>query len=565
MHKEAIFHKSDSTYAYPIDDNTLVVKLRTKRDDINRVILCYGDRYDPSLEMNFFEKEMKITYRDEIFDYYEAEITPHFNRICYYFKLIDGKGTQILALDRYYDNPVLERNRNYMFSYICKGDLYESHSWWQDSIFYLIFVDRFNKEHIDEKWFKKPAHDDVFGGNIKGIIDRLDYISDLGINCIYLTPIFQSDSNHKYDVIDYYEIDKSFGDKTTFKRLVDECHKYGIRVILDAVFNHTSQKFFAFQDVMEKGRNSIYRDWYFFRDDDSFETFGNVKSMPKINTTNPSVKDYFFNVAEYWIKDFGIDGWRLDVANEIDHKFWREFRERIKKIKGDALIVGEVWDGAESYLEGDQFDSSMNYPFMYILIDYFAKNIIDTHKFSHLINNLFARYKKFTRTILLNLLDSHDTSRFLYECNDDLEKFKMAVFFQMTCIGIPMILYGDEIGLSGGHEPDSRMAMDFNKAGSDLHSFYKRMIRIRKENEALRRGEFKTILVENDVYAYSRYTKDKELIIVFNNGDKEVEIFIPSDCKSAYDLFNENICTIADGKIHLKTIPKGKYIIKPEY
>lgn len=563
MFKEAIYHESDSSYAYPINEETLAVKLRTKKGDLDKAVLCYGDRYDPDTNMKFYEKEMKVTYRDEFFDYYETEITPGFNRISYYFKLTDKESTEIMALDRFYDKPVTERNRNYMFSYICRGDLFEKASWLEDSIFYLIFTDRFNKEDIDDGWLRKPTHEDIFGGNIKGITDKVDYLYDMGINCIYLTPIFKSESNHKYDVIDYYEIDENFGDKESFKRLVDKCHSLGIKVVLDAVFNHTSHKFFAFRDIIEK-KDSYYKDWYFFKNDIDYETFGSVKSMPKLNTSNLSAKEYLLNVAEYWIREFDIDGWRLDVANEVDHKFWREFRERIKKVKSSAFIVGEAWDGAESYLKGDQFDSAMNYPFMYIMTDYFAKKKIDTFKFDYLVNSLFVRYKKYIRTILLNLLDSHDTSRFLFECGEDIEKLKLAVFFQMTCIGMPMILYGDEAGLSGGHEPDSRRAMNFNEIDSDLHNFYKKMIKIRKENNVLKRGEFKSVLVKEDIYAYSRYIDDDKIVCVFNNSDRESELSLPLDCKNAHDIYNNNKYTVQDGRIVLKTIPYGKYILKLE-
>ncbi|WP_026486029.1 glycoside hydrolase family 13 protein [Caldanaerobius polysaccharolyticus] len=562
MIKEAVFHKSDSTYAYPIDEKSLVIKLRTGREDIDKVILCYGDRYDPDNPVNMYEKEMTVAYRDSLFDYYETIITPPFNRICYFFKLISGDEVKIFCRDRFSERPPADRNRYYMFPYICRGDIYHKYDWWEDSIFYQIFVDRFYKENIDSQWFRKPKSDDIFGGNLKGIIQKLDYLCELGINRIYLTPIFKSDSNHKYDTIDYYKIDENFGDEAIFKKLIDECHKRGIKVILDAVFNHTSDKFFAFKDAMENGDNSRYRDWYFIKNRDEYETFGYVKNMPKLNTANEQVSEYLLGIARYWIENFDIDGWRLDVANEIDHNFWRRFRNEVKRAKKDAFIIGEVWDGGESYLKGDQFDSVMNYPFMFILVDYFAKNAIDTYEFDYLINNLFVRYKKYIRTILLNLIDSHDTCRFLYECGGDIEKMKMAVFFQMTCIGIPMIFYGDEAGLTGANDPDCRRTIDFDRINKDLFEFYKKLIKIRKENRALRAGEYRTVLVHHDVYAYSRYLDDEEIINVFNKGERAKKISLKINGGKVLDLYNNEEYAVSNGVLDIEIQPGGKYILK---
>ncbi|WP_127836315.1 glycoside hydrolase family 13 protein [Clostridium prolinivorans] len=520
MFKEAIYHESDSTYAYPLDEKTLCLKLRTKKDDIYNVKLLYGDRYDTSKIVTMYEIPMKKIFTDDLFDYYEITISPKFNRICYCFKLEDKCEKIYYAQGRFYNILPEDRNKYFIFSYICKGDLYKAHDWWRQSIFYQIFVDRFNKEEIDENWFDEPTNKRMFGGNIKGILNKLDYIEELGINAIYLTPIFESPSCHKYDTIDYYNIDKSFGDKSIFREFVNRCHERGIKIILDAVFNHTSDEFFAFKDAIKKGKKSKYYDWYFFKEDGSYEMFGHSKNMPKLNTTNKETKKYLLEVSKYWIEEFDIDGWRLDVANEIDHKFWREFREVVKDAKEDAIIIGEVWDGAESYLKGEQYDSTMNYPFMNIALEVFAKNTATLNELDCFIQNLFARYRKDIRYNLLNLIDSHDTARFLYECGNDKEKLKSAVFYMFTSIGIPMIFYGDEVGLSGATDPYCRMTIDFENIDKDLFEFYKNMAKIRKTSKALQEGEYSKIFVNKNVYAYKRYTENEEIICVFNIGDK---------------------------------------------
>lgn len=564
MLKEAILHMSDSTFAYSIGKYSLILKIRVKKGDMDEVNLYYGDRYEPVKEITMYKKEMDVTYTDDLYDYYEVQITPSFNKIGYYFELISGKEKVIYSQGRFLNNPPKERNQLFMFAYICKADIYKGYNYWKDMIVYEIFVDRFYKDGIDESWYKLPTANDIYGGNLKGILNKLDYLEKLGVNCIYLTPIFSSPSNHKYDTVDYYTIDKSFGDKETLKTLIDECHKKDIKIILDAVFNHTSNQFFAFKDVLEKGSNSKYYNWYLFKDKNSYQCFGSSKNMPKFNTACSEAAEYAINVAKYWIKEFHIDGWRLDVANEIDHKFWRRFREEIKSVKPDAFIIGEAWDGAESYLNGDQYDSVMNYPFMYALINYFAKNSFTINEFDAYINNLFARYRKPIRNQMLNLIGSHDTSRFLYEAGENIESLKMAVFFQMTSIGIPMVYYGDELGLTGGNDPDSRRTIDFKNGNKELFNYYKKLISIRKNSAALKYGEFKTIYASDNVYAYKRFTTDENIINIFNNNAAKKSIVLNIAGTKVMDLYNNTNYYLEANKLIINMSPFQKCILKLE-
>lgn len=563
MLKEAILHISDSTYAYSTSEYSLVLKIRAKKGDLDKVNLYYGDRYEPVKEITMYKQEMRITCSDELYDYYEVEIRPSFNKIGYYFELMDGTEKSIYAQGRFLDEPPAERNQLFMFSYICRADIYKGFKWWQDMIVYQIFVDRFHKDNIDESWYRLPTQSDIYGGNLKGIIDKLNYIEDLGVNCIYLTPIFEAPSNHKYDIIDYYKVDSNFGDEKILRKLIEECHKRGIKVIFDAVFNHTSSEFFAFKDAVKNGKASKYYNWYIFDEEGDYECFGSSKNMPKLNTNCKEASDYVIEVAKYWIREFGIDGWRLDVANEIDHKFWRRFRDEIKSVKEDAFIVGEVWDGGESYLKGDQYDSVMNYPYMYALINYFAKKKITIEEFDNSINNLFVRYRTPIRSQLLNLIDSHDTSRFLYEAAGDTQKLKLAVFFQMTSMGIPMIYYGDEQGTTGGNEPDCRRTINFDKGDKELFNHYKKLIAIRKNSSALKYGSFKKVYASDDVYVYKRFTAYEEIICVFNASSEAKEtIEIKVEGNMVVDLYNETKYYIDYNQLLLTTEPSKVYILK---
>ncbi|WDC85663.1 alpha-amylase family glycosyl hydrolase [Caloramator sp. mosi_1] len=309
---------------------------------------------------------------------------------------------------------------------------------------------------------------------------------------------------------------------------------------------------------MKKGKKSKYFDWYFINDDGTYEMFGQSKNMPKLNTTNIEVKRYLLNIAKYWIEEFDIDGWRLDVANEIDHKFWREFRETVKSVKEDAIIIGEVWDGAESYLRGDQYDSSMNYPFMHAALEVFARGTMNLKELDSYMQNLYARYRRDIRYNLLNLIDSHDTARFLYECKNDKEKLKLAVFYMFTTIGIPMIFYGDEAGLSGATDPYCRITMEFENIDKELFNFYKNLIRVRKELESLKVGEYKNVYADEDVYAFSRFVDDEEVLCIFSTSNKEKDIEI--GLKGEYmDILNDRLVSI-NNKLNLA--PYEKMVLK---
>lgn len=408
--------------------------------------------------------------------------------------------------------------------------------WVMDAVFYQIFPDRFangdptNDPPSVEPWGAAPTPRNYFGGDLQGIIDHLDYISSLGVNCLYLNPIFWSTTNHKYHAKDYLKIDPHLGDDAVFKRLVDECHARRIRIILDGVFNHTGVDFFAFEDVKKNGKNSPYAKWFNIYSfpvssprKPNYECWWNLGDLPKLMVHVPEVREYLFTVTEHWMK-FGIDGWRLDVPNEIPHSFWIEWRKLVKKINPEAYIVGEIWDDASPWLQGDQFDAVMNYRFRKACVEFFARRTTKASEFDYSLAVTRSLYPHQVSYALQNLLGSHDTERFLTLCNNDKSALKLAWLFQMTYVGAPMVYYGDEVGMTGGKDPGCRgtMIWDESKQDTDLLATMKQFISFRNTYRVFRRGTFETGIVDNDrnLYAYWRKSADgrSAALVVLNNS-----------------------------------------------
>ena len=559
MNKHAIYHITDTPYAYGKDLNTLRVVLRTANGDIKECILCYKDRYDWKDE--FLTERMQIDRTTELFDFYKADISVERDRYRYFFKLVD-KENNIYYLDerglRDYKIPKDEATA-FQYPYIAEGDLYKEVNWLQESVVYQIFVDRFcngDKDNDPEntlKWGTSVTPKSMFGGDIKGIISKLDYLKDLGVDLIYLTPIFKSSSNHKYDVNDYYNIDPQFGTLDEGKALVSECHKRGIRIVFDCVFNHSGDDFFAFKDVLKNGEKSKYKDWYFIdsypvdQKKVNYYSFSNhIKSMPKLNTSNKEVKEYLLKVGEFWIKEVGIDGWRLDVCDEVDHSFWRSFKDRVKECKNDSIIIGEIMHEATSFLKGDQMDGIMNYPFKGALIDFFARRTITVEQFNEILGQNSTIYMEEITRQLWNLIGSHDTQRFLTECEDNIERMKLAIGFQFSYIGVPYIYYGDEIGLNGGEDPESRKCMiwEKDKQNLELFNWYKSLIKIRKDNLSLVYGDYKVLFCKENVLIYERNFNGEKIIVAINNNYKKYYVNLGLDIM-AKDLLKDGVVDLS--------------------
>jgi glycosidase len=429
---------------------------------------------------------------------------------------------------------------------------FDAPQWVRDAIFYQIFPERFCngnpriKPPTAEPWGTQPTVRNFMGGDLQGILDKLEYLDDLGINAIYLTPIFRSASNHKYDTIDYFTIDPHFGDIALLKELVRSCHARDIRVILDAVFNHCSNLHPFFLDVKEKGRASRYWNWFFIKKwpiPDHFakhkdalewyECWWGFHTLPKLDYTNPQVEEYFLKVAQHWLREADIDGWRLDVPNEVIQTFWPKFRAAVKQVTPQAYIVGEIWDDATPWLNGDQFDAVMNYRFQKALIGYFAEETMDTKTFDQTLRQVMLDYPEQATSVMLNLLGSHDTARPMTLAKSNVESIQLTAAMQFTFEGAPCIYYGDEIGLEGGKDPDCRRCYPWDNPelqNRELLAYYKKLIAIRKANPALRTGTFHPFLVDNarSLYAFERRANDNRCIVALNRDDAAHELKLPS-------------------------------------
>ncbi len=417
-------------------------------------------------------------------------------------------------------------------------------SWVQDSIFYQIFPDRFcngSKENDPVNvlpWVATPTNNGFHGGDLRGIIDRFYYLVDLGVNALYLNPIFLSPSNHRYNTVDYYKVDPKLGTQAELLTLLDVAHRNNVRVILDGVFNHCGRGFFAFNDILENQSSSPYVNWFHINkfpvdayspgDATTYTGWWKFKSLPKFNTNEPAVRNYILGVARYWIEQ-GFDGWRLDVPNEIDDDpFWSEFRKVVHHVNQNAYLLGEIWDGNSRWVGDVHFDGLMNYPVRTLITDLLLQKQhpaefiagIERNLQQYPQDNVFAQY---------NLLGSHDTERILTVLKDSVDKLKLAFLFLFTYPGAPAIYYGDEIGITGGSDPDCRKSFiwDEGKWNYSLRQWVRQLIWLRRERVALRRGEMKFVDCRNGAcLVYFRKTQDDFCLVVINPSDNPQKITI---------------------------------------
>jgi cyclomaltodextrinase len=429
----------------------------------------------------------------------------------------------------------------------------------------------------------------------------------LGITAIYFNPIFQSAANHRYHTHDYYRVDPILGGNDAFRELVDAAHAQGIHVVLDGVFNHASRGFYQFNHALENGAASPYLDWFHFDEERlraggrlngypsqeeaqrlarghrgleelGYQAWWDLPALPKFNTQTEAVRRFIFDVARHWIA-FGIDGWRLDVPVEIDDdSFWQEFRRVVKAANPEAYIVGEIWSDAHRWLQGDQFDAVMNYPFNRACLGFFGGERLDTSlrpggftlqpmsavQFADEVDRLLAFYDWEVTLVQLNLLSSHDEPRFLTLVQGDKEALKLATLFQMTFPGAPCVYYGDEIGMEGGHDPDCRRAFPWDESrwDHDLLAWFRRATHLRHAHPALRRGRYVRLHADDGrgVYAFARPGEGETLAVVLNNGAARYELDVPvhglfADGTPLHDVWEGGGARVAAGRIAGLTLP----------
>jgi len=578
MNKLALWHNAKSEYAYAYDQNTLHILLRTAKNDIMSAKIIFGDpfKWDTTLNgatvWSSESKPMERRYQSMDFDYFFVEIKPLFHRTKYAFILDDGNneflyGAQRVVLLENHDE-IKDLSSFYNFPYLNHEDLHQTPSWVKDTVWYQIFMDRFYGSNNQSKltWGHHPVkNDEFYGGNIKGVTEKLDYLASLGITGIYFTPIFKSPTAHKYDTEDYFMIDPQFGTNEDFGVLVHKAHALGIKVMLDGVFNHLGFNHPYFQDVVKHGDQSAYKDCFFI---DRFpvvnfectpkgkpiykkglqlnyKTFAFNPNMPKWNTSNPIVQKYLIDCVIFWIKTYDIDGWRIDVSNEISHDFLRMIKKESRQAKKDTFILGENWDSSYPWLHGDQLDSVMNYALSYPIWQY-LEHQINLLTFKDTVTTYLATTPKNVMENMFNLIGSHDTERIKHRLNQDTRRVKLAFLWMFVSAGSPTIYYGDEVGLSGAHDPDNRRMMpwDEKEQDLDLQNFVHFLITLRKSHSSLRDYDYH--FIDSSICIFKKI-KDKDELCILMNPDQKAWVDVPSALKGTYkNLYTGQIIKLHD-------------------
>ena len=424
-------------------------------------------------------------------------------------------------------------------------------SWVENAVVYQIFPDRFKRSKTSYKknnfefmnWEDPPELQGFRGGDLFGVIERLDYLKGIGINCIYLNPIFSSAANHRYHTYDYFKVDPILGGDEALYSLIDEAHKRDIFIVLDGVFNHCGRGFWPFHHIIENGKSSPYKNWFKLHETPfkaypkenetcGYDCWWNDPALPKFNFENKDVEDFLLSVGKYWVEK-GIDGWRLDVAEEIPFSFWDKFNYEMKRINSEVWVVGEIWGDARKWLNKKYFDGVMNYRVGWSTISWVADFKLNSpyknpfYPLKNLTSKEYINILKITESWYsneinngnLNLLDSHDVPRALNTLAKDIKSLKLALFLLFINKGVPCIYYGTEIGLSGGAEPHCRESFPCNnKYNDDIREFIKSIIEFRKTYRIFIKNGIKWTSPEKDILCGNFKSKKNKITIYVNRS-----------------------------------------------
>lgn len=560
MNLSAIYHRPESEYAYLYTADEMRVRVRTALDDVVKIIVISGDPYDvrDGIWQKSADVEMTRGLRTETHQYWEAKLYAPHHRLNYGFIISDLDGDSIFYGDQGFETIIEEKdasdglmgsNAYFKMPYFQEIDRFKAPEWVKETVWYQIFPERFANGDVtnDPKgtlaWCSDdhPSRDAFYGGDLRGIYNHLEHLADLGITGLYLNPIFEAPTNHKYDTRNYFEIDPHFGTKADFKALVDKAHDLGIKVMLDAVFNHIGDESPQWLDVLEKGQASPYAEWFHVREwpvtytptddfemayDVTYETFAFTPHMPKLNTSHPEVQDFLLEIATYWIREFGIDAWRIDVANEVDHHFWKRFHKAVIALNPDFYILGEIWTSAQSWLQGDEFTGVMNYAFTGSMIDYFAKRKMTADKMVSNLNTQLMLNRDQTNQMMYNLLDSHDAPRILNLAKGNKAIVKQLFTFMFLQQGTPSIYYGSEYSMTGDNDPDNRKPMVWasDQQDHDMYAFMKKLIQLRQNHVAILVEGTLNWQVSGDVITFNRVLGEKSVTACFNAGGEAINL-----------------------------------------
>ncbi len=528
MNIPAVTHRGRGIDCYPLDEHTFRIRLTTAKGDFDRAEICYCmNKYAWSTQRQTLP--LPRIADDDTLDYYQIDLTGDDTRLCYLFLLYYNSECFYFSeegLSRTYD---FERAYYtfFQYPYIFPCNVHRHIPWTDTTVMYQIFPERFangmgEKPYITAPWDATPTPRMYLGGDLPGVTQHLDYLSDLGVNCLYFTPIHPSPTNHKYSIVDYYDVDAGFGGQAAFRELVQAAHARGMRVLLDGVFNHCSEHHPFFEDVKRCGKASPYYDFFLIdgdfpsREKGNYRTFGFSSDMPKLNTGIPAVIDYFCGVGAWWIREFGIDGWRLDVMDEISDDFLRAFRKAVKAANPDALILGEAWHDPRAWLAGDELDGVMNYGLTKALIDYLVDGALTARQAASRLTRLFFRTTSISARMMMNLLDSHDTDRFLTLLRGDRQRLKLALCLLFFFPGMPCVYYGDEIGMTGGYDPDCRKGFIWDETAWDAELRRHVQLLARLKTGGRLAGDVIRISASDDVLTLER----EELTLLINASSR---------------------------------------------
>lgn len=526
----SVLHIPLSNYAFSLNKEDIVIRLRVKKNNVNKVVLYFGDTACRKSEVEFSSFLMKEILSDEFFSYFEATLKNCYQRLVYYFEIYDlNNQKHLYYADNFYKELSNNRNDLYKFPYLRKEDVANPPSWLNKTRFYNVFPDSFALNENNQNRTMEINGTTIknkLGGTINDVIKKLDYIKNLGFNGLYINPIFLANEYHKYDVIDYFKIDPLFGNDEEFKKLVDLAHKNGMKVVIDLVLNHSGWHFFAFNDVIKNQEKSKYVSWFYdlkfpvyrpksWEEIPPYACFGYERNMPKLNTDNDEVIKYFEDLCLYLTKEFKVDGFRLDTSDEVNDYFWICLNRVIKKEDPEVALIGEIWENPEHWLNSLIFDSAMNYELRKALLLFYQEKI-NIYDLKNQVARLLLRNKKQSTYSLLNILSTHDTPRFysLVENNDI--KFKNAYALLYFLPGSISVLYGEEVPIKGIKEDEYRSAIDFNKKAI-FADFFRKLNELKDNFGCLNNGEISLSIV-NKMLLITRYNNDKKISLLINGN-----------------------------------------------
>ena len=588
------YDASDIAFCNPLPDGSVHFRLITEHSFVE-AFLVYNDGAPHGAPLHVYARDSRFLYWETVLSFLSPQISYSFA-----LKREDGK---IIYHCRHGVDHAVEPLDRWTLD-LAQAQPFQPPEWVQGAVLYQIFPDRFangdpgNDPPHTVPWGTPPSWLEFQGGDLDGIVARMDYLEDLGVDVLYLNPINVSPSTHKFDAVDFLHVDPAFGGDAALHRLVKALHRRNMRIIVDASFNHCHPGFFAFQDVIAHGPASPYWDWFTIYEhpircdyrphlleqhemrpqikewleqliastgivlqavdgpgplfSPSYLAWYGVLDMPKLDQQNPDARAYFVDVAAHWLREFDIDGWRMDVARHIVPDFWEDFRRVCKATKPDCYLLSEIWGNTSPWLQGTQFDGTMNYIFRDLCVDYFATATVDAQSFLDGITRMLSLYAPQVTHACQNLLSSHDVERFRTLAGKEAHHQHLATLFQLTMPGAPGIYYGDEIGLAGGHDPDCRRAFPWQTPedwDTDLLEMIRALNQLRRAHTALRLGTWRLLWAEGESFCFERAYAGEQILVLINRREAPPSLVLDIEAREVRVLWGQGQAAVLDSTL----------------